>query len=254
MNLREAAKDKFEGCEKDELVVYCQVLGIEVKDGHNAPQLRKKLLETLGQYNELSIGDPAEAKLDMKRLEDMNLAQLNLSSTGKWQGKRRVVTLHRSAHHDTNYPMFLAWENLHVYLPYGVRASLPWPIWKILEQTTTAKKMISKRHIDPEGRVTYRQHWIDDQPYMFTDHGTDPETANLPSSIIDAMKMVYHASDGMKDYNERQVREVCRRLRISVPATWDLTQMLFTIQATLGIPIDMDMAGSDLTAAGLAAR
>lgn len=253
MNLRLAAERKFEGCERDELVVYCQVLGIEVKDGNNAPQLVKKLLDTLGQYNEFNISDPADTKSTMKQLEDMNLAQLNLSSTGGWQGKRRVVTAHRAAAHDSTYPLFLGWENLHVYLPYGVKASLPWPIWKILEGTTEAKKMISKRHIDDEGRVSYRQFWVPDQPYMFTDHGTDPETANLPSSIIDAMRMVYHASNGLDKYSERQLREICRRLRIPAKAEWDRDRMSFTIQATLGIPIEMDMAGFDLTAAGVAA-
>ena len=88
MNLRLAAEAKFEGCDKDELAVYCQVLGIEVKDGNNVPQLKKKLLDVLGQYNELNIGDPAEQASDMTRLQDMNLAQLNLTSTGSWQGKR----------------------------------------------------------------------------------------------------------------------------------------------------------------------
>jgi hypothetical protein len=252
MNLRLAAESKFEGCEKDELVVYCQVLGIEVKDGHSKPQLRKLLLDTLGQYNELNIADPADQVADAQRLEDMNLAQLNLASNGIWQGKRRVVTLHRAAHHDTSYPLFLGWENLHVYLPYGIKASLPWPIWKILEQTTDAMKMISKRHIDDEGRVSYRQHWVPDQPYMFTDHNDDPDTQNLPGTIIEAMRMVYHASGGLEKYEPRQLREMCRRLRIPIRPDWEIDRLIQMIQATLSIPVAMDLAGSDITAAGVA--
>ena len=252
MNLRLAAENKFEGCEKDELVVYCQVLGIEVKDGHNKPQLRKMLLDTLGQYNELNIADPADQLTDEQRLEDVNLAQLNLASNGVWQGKRRVVTLHRAAHHDTSFPLFLGWESLHVYLPYGVKASLPWPIWMILKQTTDAQKMISKRHIDDEGRVSYRQHWVPDQPYMFTDGGDDPETANLPGSIIEAMRMVYHASEGLEKYDDRQLREMSRRLRIPAKPDWDAARMIQMIQATLSIPVPMDLAGSNITAAGVA--
>lgn len=252
MNLRLAAEAKFEGCEKDELVVYCQVLGIEVKDGHNAPQLRKKLLDTLGQYNELNISDTSEQESAAKALEDMNLASLNLSSTGRWQGRRRIVTLHRAAHHESEYPLFLGWENLHVYLPYNVKASIPWPIWKILQQTTDAKKMLSKRHSDNEGRISYRQHWVPDQPYMFTDHGDDPETAKLPGSIIEAMRMVYHAAGGFEDYNDRQLREMCRRLRIPARPDWDKERIVQTLMATLSIPVEMDVAGSNYTAAGVA--
>ena len=253
MNLRIAAENKFEGCERDELVLYCSVLGIDVLEGHNTGHLRKKLLDTLGQYNELNIADKDEGEQLAKRLQDMNLAELNLSSSGTWQGKRRVVTLHRAAAYDSSYPLFLGWENLHVYMPYGIKASIPWPIWCILQDTSKAKKMISKRHVDSEGRVSYRQHWIDDQPFMYSDHGDDPETDQLPGTIIEAMRMVYHASDGLKKYDERQLREMCRRLRIPVKHTADRQEMTQLLQATLSIPVKMDAAGSNMTAAELSA-
>ena len=253
MNLRLAAEAKFEGCKRDELVVYCTVLGIEVKEGHNVPHLKKKLMDTLGQYNELNLSDPNDEAVDTKALEDMNLADLNLSSTGTWQGKRRIVNLHRAAAYDSSFPLFLAWENLHVYMPYGVTASIPWPIWKILKETSNALKLIRKRHIDPEGRISYREEWIPDQPYMYTDKGTDPDTVNLPGTIIEAVRMMYNASEGLKTYDKRQLIEVCRRLRIRVKRDWEDRDIIMSIQSVLSIPIPMDEVGGGVTAAEIAA-
>ncbi len=253
MNLRLAAESKFEGCKRDELVVYCQVLGVEVKEGHNVAHLRKKLLDTLGQYNELNLGDPADAQAAGPKLTDMNLADLNLSPTGKWQGRRRVVTLHRAAAYDSAFPLFLAWEGLHVYLPYGIKASIPWPIWKILDTTSEAKKLVRKRHTDDEGRISYREEWVPDQPYMYTDHGDDPDTALLPCTVMEAVRTMYEASDGLKTYNERQIREICRRLRIGAKREWDRATMLADIQIVLSIPISMGEASGGLSAAEAAA-
>ena len=246
MDLRKAAENKFEGCERDELVVYCGVLAIEVKEGHNTGHLTKKLLDTLGQYNEFSLADPREAQAEAKQLADMNLADLNLSSTGAWQGKRRVVTLHRAAAYDSAFPLFLAWENLHVYMPYGVQAALPWPIWKILKETSNAMKLLRKRHIDDEGRISYREEWVPDQPYMYTDEGDDPDTAMLPGTIVQAVRQMYEASEGMTKYNKRQLIEVCRRLRIGVRRDWADHDIIMAIQSVLSIPISMD----DLAAMG----
>lgn len=249
MNLRIAAESKFEGIELDELKVYCSVLGIEVKEGHNAGHLRQKLLKTLGEYNELNISDPEDEAASAKALDDMALSDLNLSSTGRWQGKRRIVTLHRAAAYDSSFPLFLAWENLHVYLPYGMTASLPWPIWKILYETSNAQKLVRKRHIDPEGRISFREEWVADQPYMYTDEGTDPETANLPGTLIEAVRMMYHASEGLKGYNRRQLVEVCRRLRVKVDRKWTDDEVIERIQTVLSIPLSLgDAAGGGTTA------
>jgi len=254
MNLRLAAESKFEGCKREELVVYCTVLGIEVKEGHNVPNLIKKLLDTLGQYNELSIADPEEAHAKAVKLTELNLSDLNLASTGRWQGKRRIVTLHRAAAYDTAFPLFLAWENMHVYLPYGTKAALPWPIWCILHETSKAKKMIRKRHLDDEGRISYRETWVPDQPYMYTDHGDDPDTALLPATIMQAVRDMYDASEGLKSYNERQIREICRRLRIGAKREWSRETMLADIQMVLSIPISMGEASGGLSASQSAAR
>ncbi len=253
MNLRIAAENKFEGCERDELVVYCNVLAIEVLDGHNVGHLKKKLLDTLGEYHEFTLGASTEPKAEQKALEDVNIADLNLSSTGTWQGRRRVVTLHRAAAYDSVYPLFLAWESLHVYMPYGVTASLPWPIWMILRETSNAKKLIRKRQTDDDGRISYREEWVPDQPFMYTDGGDDPDTVLLPQTMIKAVRLMYHASEGLKDYNERQLREVCRRLRIGVRRDWTRADISMAIQTTISIPVSMGEASGGVTAAELAA-
>jgi len=254
MNLRLAAENKFAGCKREELVVYCTVLGIEVLEGHNTSHLVKKLLDTLGHYNELNVGDAEEQVVEEVALADMNLVDLNLSSNGKWQGRRRIVTLHRAAAYTTLFPLFLGWEHLHVYLPYGVTASLPWPIWKILECTSSAKKLVRKRHMDADGRIAYIEEWLPDQPFMYTDGGTDPDTALLPGTMMEAVKMIYAASKGFENFNVQQLRELCRRLRIMTPREWSPEDMIGAMQDCLGISTALDDATGGLTAAGMAAQ
>jgi hypothetical protein len=243
MDLRNAAENLFADCERDELVGFCDQLGVEYLPQHNGKHLRVKLLEQLGVLTEV-IAAHTQEKTALAEAPDYDggdltmeqLAAINLRPQGKWQGRRRMIVLHREADHTTAFPQFFAWEDLHCYIPWGVEAPIPFPIWNILFSTTQGKRLIRKRRVDEDGRIFYEEHWVNSQRFMFTDLGDDPVTAHLPRDIQEQFRWMWHKTEGFDGYSLRQFQDIARRLKIHVPRdqTWQLHDYKNKIAGLLG--------------------
>jgi len=223
MDLKTAAENDFEHCERDELVVFCDVLGVEYLPQNNAKALRKKLLEQLGRYTELLAGGTGDDKsapaFEGEDLDVDELTSLNLKAQGKWQGRRRRIVLHRAADHVSTFPQFFAWADLHCYIPFGEECAIPFPIWNILDETTRGQRLIRKRRVDEDGRIYYEEVWVNSQRFMFSDLGDDPETAHLPRDMHEQFRWMHHKTDSYDGYSLQQFKDMCRMLK--VPLTQD---------------------------------
>lgn len=227
MDLKQAAEGGFEGADIDALRAYCDRLGIEYAKSNNAAALRKKLTVALSKYNEQSVGDgeeDAEIALDKQHREAVSLTQLNLRGQGHWGGRRRIIQLHRAMDHESTFPQFFAWRQLHCYIPFGVVAPLPYPIFNILKDTA-GSRLIRRRRTDEEGRIFYVEEWVPTQRFMYTDLGDDPDTANLPVDVRDMVRRLYSLTDEFKGFSARQFRELCTRLTVEVKPTWEDVDM-----------------------------
>ena len=243
MDFNKAAENDFRDAELEELRAYCDHIKLEYHPNMNADTLRKKLTAAMGEYRELSGDEPGQPLVvPSQQAEIRALVGLNLKPTGRWEGRRRRITLHRSLSHDnTSRPQFFAWGRLHVYVPFGVECSVPYPIFNILKDTT-GQKLERKRTVDDEGRIFYRDVWIPSQRFMYADHGDDPDTVRLPESEIDRIARLHRLTDGFAGFSERQYRAICTTLRLTVPVTSGIPGMRGAIEARCGIassPVDL---------------
>jgi len=244
MDLKTAAETQFAECERPELSEFCDILGVAYLPQNNAKTLRKKLMEQLGVLTEV-IAANVQEKTELAKAPDFDggeltmdvLAAINMRPQGTWQGRRRVIVLHREASHTTTFPQFFAWEDLHCYIPWGVEAPIPFPIWNILFSTTQGNRLIRKRRVDEDGRIFYEEHWVNDQRFMFTDLGDDPATAHLPRDIQEQFRWMWFKTDGFDGYSLRQFADIARRLKIPKPIdqTWQLHDYKNKIAGLLGV-------------------
>jgi hypothetical protein len=243
MNFKAAAEERFENNTREELAQFCDMLGVEYLPQNNEKTLRKKLLDALGQYHEVTHGGPkgeSVTKLpdlpDKATLDAATLIGLNLHSQGGWQGKRRRISLHRALEYEsTVFPHFFAWEGLHCYVPFGVTCDVPYPIWHVLQSANTGKKMQRNRKVDSEGRIYYEETWVPTQRFMVSDYGVTPGTEHLPEDVQDQVRKMWHLTDEFDGYSAAQFRQLCRMLKISVPADWRTPEMKHAIKRLLGL-------------------
>jgi len=236
MDLLKAAANEFDGADLDALREYCERLEIEYHPNMNASTLRNKLTAALGEYQELSGKEPGKP-LDVpsRKEEIQKLVGYNLKATGSWEGKRRVIQLHRSLSHDnTTRPQFFAWGRLHCYVPFGIQVEIPYPIWNVLLDTA-GLRLERKRKVDDEGRIYYKDHWIPSQRFMYSDLGDDPATADRPTGERERISRLYDLTDGFENFSERQFRAICLSVHVSPRETWSVADMKGAIMARCNI-------------------
>lgn len=247
MDLRTAAEKRFVGVERGTLTGFCDVLGVPYEGTTSVKVLRQSLLDALGVYHELAGGKPAtNASVEIETPEyggdDVtveDLFRLNLRPQGMWQGRRRIIMLHRAADHVTTYPQFVAWKELHCYVPYGVESSLPYPIYLILENTKAGRRLVRKRKVDEDGRIYYEEQWVPHQRFMYTDLGDDPATAHLPRDIREQYLWLYHKTNQFDGYSLRQIKDMARKLQIYIRGEeakeWQKSDYLARIKSVIGV-------------------
>lgn len=250
MDIQEAAAAGFEGCEREDLLAFCDMLNVEYLPNHNNATLKKRLIAACSEYQEYAVDDTdvvdETEKLQLPPAQNADggltleqLAELNLTQQGVWGGRRRLVTLHRAMEHQSTAPQFFAWGQMHVYLPFGTGPhAIPYPIFNILVQAQSGQRLVRKRRVDEDGRVYYVDDWIPSQRFMFTDHGDDPGTAHLPTDLQDQHRRMWEMTKGFDGYSKMQFRELCRRLRIPIGPDITVTDMRILIGQTLGVRVN----------------
>ena len=235
VSVMDAAESEFAGAELADLRDYCDRIGLVYSKNHNTDTLRKMMRKAMApgsdHYGEVSL---KELSPEEKRLKAVGLVKLNLRSQAGWTGRRRMITLHRSMAHESTRPQFFAWGRLHCYVPMGIAVPIPYPIWEVL-QLTAGTRLIRRRKVDEEGRIYYVDDWVPNVRFMYSDMGDDPATKDLPKNMLDMITQLYKLSDKFKGYSERQLREICLRLSISVKKDWDAVEMMAQIEAKCGV-------------------
>ena len=232
-----AAETEFAGADLEALRAYCDRIGVKYSKNHNAATLRKLLTaataEDSSHYHEGVVVDD-ETLAEEKRLEILGLVSLSLKPQAGWQGRRRVIQLHRAMAHESTRPQFFAWGRLHCYVPMGHECSIPYPIFNILVDTA-GTRLTRKRKVDDEGRIYFQDIWVPTQRFMYSDLGDDPDTVDLPKNMKDMVIRLHGLTDGFAGYSKRQFVEICHRLFISVPETWEVIDMKAAVEAKCGL-------------------
>lgn len=244
MDLNEAAKNDFDGADLDALRTYCDRLDIEYHPNMNALTLRKKLTEALGEYRETHGDEPEGLDVSSKRARIQELVSFNLKATGAWEGKRRMIRLHRSmSHENTTRPQFFAWGRLHVYVPFGQDVAIPYPIFEILKNTT-GSKLQRKRRVDDDGRIRFDDEWVPTERFMYSDLGDDPNTINRPENENQRIRMLHDLTNGFEGYGERQFRAMCAALHIRPQEDWGVADFKGAVLQRVGLSqtrVDLSM-------------
>lgn len=252
MHLLEAAKTNFKEASLEDLRAFCERLGIEASPQCNASTLRNKLTAAFSDYLEVSAPAPALSRDERREHRFLapkdataairELVGINLKQTGKWGGKRQRIILARSmSHENTSQPQFFAWGRLHVYIPFGIEADVPYPIYGIL--LNTRGKRVKQRQVrdDESGRLFMKTDWVDSQRFMYQDLGVTPGTEDLPENERDRIRMLHHLTEGFKNFDERRYRALCKRLNLRPPhpkAPWGKPEMRGAVLARCGLASD----------------
>lgn len=252
-SVNQAAETEFAGADLEALRGYCKRVGLEFSKNHNAATLRKMLNKAMAEgsdfYGETVAGEAEDISEEERHLVALDLVGLNLKAQAGWQGRRRVIHLHRSMSHESTRPQFFAWGRLHCYVPMGVECSIPYPIFNILK-LTAGERMVQRRKVDEEGRIRYDEEWVPTQRFMFSDLGDDPDTVGLPRNMLEMIQQLHGLTDGFEGYSKRQFQEICRRLFIKVEEDWEATDMKAAIEAKCGFTAArVDLSAPDISAA-----
>ena len=252
MSFKKAAENQFTDSTRDELAGYCDILEIEYKPQHGVKKLRELLMDAMGMYHEIARVAPGENPVPVEpipqhpKLSPAELIKLNLRSQGKWQGKRRKITLHRAMEYEsTIFPHFFAWEGLHCYVPFGQPVDVPYSIYNVLLAANKGLKLNRKRKVDEDGRIFYEDQWLPTQRFMFTDFGVTPGTEHLPEDVQDQLRQMWHLTDGFDGYSIQQCRQLCRMLKISVREDWRASDMRGAMKRILGLTTTSELAAPE---------
>ena len=227
--IEQFAKNRFITCTTAQLINSCRTLGIEYQ-GKADSVMRLELCTKLSLPTEFALY-PTQGQMQESNVRQIskpsqfhpgNFISLrtnppSVSGSSQWKGRRRVVMLHRTE--KTNgCDQVLVWEGYRVHLREGMRQSIPYPHWHLLANTCDIylEKVKMKRPGTEEQYTEDREYSV--PRYSFQDFGDDPETKDLPTSLLEwlqwqAMDNNYHrktdretlirilslASDGVKD-------------------------------------------------------
>lgn len=203
--MEDALKTGFDTSSREELLHYCDLMGIDKID-------KKAPLQALKDAINAALGFAPTGAPDARRPAPPKSAVIppvNLTPHGRWGGRRRRITLPRPDGNTQARAEGFGWNGKATYwLPYDEPTPVPYPIYMILRDT---KKPRSKRveTVNPDGSREITTGW-DHVARPFTDHGDDPVTAHLPTSLTE-----WYQDKGQEFYvklGERDLRTVASRL------------------------------------------
>jgi hypothetical protein len=226
--VEELAQSGFEGLSLKELRECCKVVGIEAHHLSKEDRLRKDLCAVFGVEVKSEAAPVAKAG-----------GKPNLTSDGVWGGRCRDVTIHRNDETKKDKGLYLGWENMRRYYFFGIRSTLPYPLYEILKNAVGA--ISNERDMaDEEGRISTHREWQDQQKHPYTDHGDTPGTENLPRHMIDYYQGLAARMGNFAGFNRRKLAAIMADLHGKERAAFlmkDKTdeEVLFAIHAHLGL-------------------
>lgn len=209
--IEDAIASRFENSTREELLGYCEELGIgDVRPGTELRSIKDRILAQLGMVERAS-GDKTRTA---PRFASKILPEINLTPQGRWGGRRRRVRIPRPATATKSERAIpIGWNGKATYwIPFDEPVALPWPIYQILMQTR-AKRPVQRETDGPNGVKEITTAWEFDE-FLLQDMGDDPATADLPSSLTG-----WYQDKGVAFYrtlSERDLITVAGRLEINI--------------------------------------
>lgn len=205
--MEEALKTGFATSTREELLEYCQLMGI---DKINPQGTIQSLVDAINA----ALGFAPTGAPDARRPAPPKSAVIppvNLTPHGKWGGRRRRIILPRPEGSTLARAKGFGWNGKATfYVPYDETVAIPYPIYNILKDTKKPRpKRVEMRN--PDGSTEMTTGW-DHNSIPFTDLGDDPVTAHLPTSLTE-----WYQDKGQQFYfnlGERDLRTVASKLDI----------------------------------------
>jgi len=203
--LEDALNVGFESSTRDELVFYCETLGLDTVDPRgDLDKIKDALFSALG-HSRPGVSQRTTARAIPR---SPVIPPVNLTPFGRWGGARRRIMLPRPEGAKHARAEGFGWNGKATYwLPYDELVAVPYPIYAILLDTKRPRAKTIP--IGTAGEFTTA--W-DHNTIPFTDKGEDPITANLPRSMTE-----WYQEKGPEFYEKlgaRDLRTVATNLEV----------------------------------------
>lgn len=177
-SLAEAANDDFNGVTADELGLYCEQLNIPTRKNSTLAWMESQVRAAIEAGAKIGIIESTT-----KAPRPIQGKKLNLRPTGRWEGRRRLVTLQGSEQDIKSHWKVVSWDGNQIFIKTEMEVSIPYPHYEILRNA--AREIYTVNNVWVPGVGIERQEhtrFISALPYH--DGGDDPATAGLPISFI----------------------------------------------------------------------
>lgn len=208
--MEDALTSGFENSTREELVNYCELMGIDNFDANGPIQSIKDTLNAALGFGP-STG-PMRREAGKPPPQSSVICPYQLTPHGKWGGRRRRIELPRPDGNTVARAEAFGWNGkAPYYLPYDEPVSVPYPIYMILVDTRKPR-MKQVRTQAGDGSTEITTGW-DHVTRAFKDYGDDKITEHLPCSLTE-----WYQDKGQKffvDLGQRDLRTVATRLDVA---------------------------------------
>lgn len=202
----DALKRGFETSTREELLFYCENLGVDRIDKNgDISKIKDAIFQSLG----MARPGPAARPTNLREAPRSSvIPPYNLTPHGRWGGARRRVMLPQPEGAKIARARAFGWNGKATYyLAYNEVVNVPYPIYAILlDMRMPRAKQIP---VGDNGEVTTG--W-DFTPLPFTDLGDDPLTCDLAHSLTE-----WYQEKGEQffiDLGDRDLRTVAQALEV----------------------------------------
>ncbi len=240
-----AADQHFKESGREELEAFADILNVKFHPNIGDDTLRNRLLEALGrkayefpaeedEQQKADRDEPVGDKPEVDGMSPTDLFRLNLTPDGKWQGRRRMITIQRP--HESpkaKAPHAFRWGRSMMTIPYNKAVSVPYPFWEAV-RNCEYKELTQKTRVS-EDNVSHRvNHYEKVNRFSLTDLGDDQSTSNLPTSQKDQFRRIAEMTGKFKEYDRRKLVILARRLRLRIARNAEDGEIRDAVLAKLG--------------------
>lgn len=246
--LAEWIRTNFANCTGEELKDAAKMMEIDFHPQIGDDKLRDRLLEKLGRaFNAgqtvevpASGAKPFDERLPEEFSDDelKELARLNLTPGGTWQGRRYRVSVSRPASMKGQQAHPFRWGGHLVMVPWNVNVDVPFPVYEILRNSRELH-IDQERSQDKKGTATIINHKRYENRFQFNDMGITPGTEHLPKTQKEQFRKIAEGSKMFKDFGRSALARMARRLGINYKQGIETEAVREIILRDLGYDLDV---------------
>lgn len=220
-NIHERAANQFLDCDREELKAYVKEVDPDFRVSNTDDEdIRAHLCGTLGlPYNKRAEANqaplvehqPKAAHINpLSRLADKYWVRRmpQLFAKPPWGGRRRLVRLRATETLKVGQVAVVNWDGWSIDIQPEHEVSIPYPHYEALKNTFVAQ---TSQPLVPgaDGMLVPKFEMYKTPTFPFDDLGDDPETAHLPTSVVDWLQGEARA----RKFFEGESREALVQLR-----------------------------------------